>query len=678
MLQTAVDEGNHADPSRTLQQAYTPKGCGKMVELPQGDVTEVRRGDRDALRVLSSDMAKLSTTGFIRTERKPKEAMPRIGHILFLEGHPTLAIHEGDAIVFGLEALLEIEDDAMPLETLLAVHELPMDDAQRVAALHPNAYLHLEAVEGEANQEDRWWSKVKLQPGSWRREERLPELEVSVEAPEAVRQRSRAYMQRHEGLERMIHPGDALLFDAQDPSSLFSLAGHLANHGRPILVISRHDIDSMSVEHNLPMASCHWLSTSEHPRALAPALEQVRNKIDAFLWENMRAVVVLEGLEYLAGINGDGRTIDFIRDVVDGVRMDDHVLLTTADMNAFELEPRHRMGRCLTAIQPIEIEHWLTEPDLILDHPLCAPPTEEERDWIEQQLKRGLEHSPVLTTSGHEGSEIIGGHEPASEADRQEATAALGEHVRSWVEQEAPAVTETTTTGEQHLVAEVASVSIPKEPSSVQPAPPVPIMNSVELPKNPQPRAERKPAVQPKPVPKGPRPAQRLRRKKRNMMKAKTAQHVQTMAAVAHAPLTSPEFPTQSIENKPAAIATQLEDFEKRQKAALTKTFQPRAGSNKGLLDASLQSSATKQHRLPPVGRGPRPMAAIATRKPNNPSTPMTPLSARPGVDTEAKPKHLPREIASKEQTSPSIEDSLSSWELEDMQRLRQEREGGE
>jgi hypothetical protein len=69
-------------------------------------------------------------------------------------------------------------------------------------------------------------------------------------------------------------------------------------------------------------------------------------------------------------------------------------------------------------------------------------------------------------------------------------------------------------------------------------------------------------------------------------------------------------------------------------------------------------------------------MAAIATRKTSEPSTPMTPLSARPGVDTEAKPKHLPREIASKDQTAPSIEDSLSSWEIEDMERLRQEREG--
>lgn len=647
-----------------------------MVELPQGDVTEVRRGDRDALRVLSSDMTKLSTTGFIRTERKPKEAMPRIGHILFLEGHPTLAIHEGDAIVFGLEALLEIEDDAMPMETLLAVHELPMNDAQRVATLHSNAYLHLETVEEDSDKEARWWSNVKLQPGSWRREERLPELEVSVEAPEAVRQRSRAYMQRHEGLERMIHPGDALLFDAQDPSSLFSLAGHLANHGRPILVISRHDIDSMSVEHNLPIASCHWLSTSEHPRALAPALEQVRNKIDAFLWENMRAVVVLEGLEYLAGINGDGRTIDFIRDVVDGVRMDDHVLLTTADMNAFELEPRHRMGRCLTAIEPIEIEHWLTEPDLILDHPLCAPPTEEERDWIEQQLKRGLEHSPVLVTNDQEGSEMIGGHEPTSEADRQEATAALGDHVRSWVEEETPVVLEGHPSGQDPLVAEVPAASIPEEPVPIQPAPPAPIASPVVHSPTPEARSQRELPAQAKPVPKGPRPAQRLRRKKRSMMKAKTAQHVQTMAAVAHAPLTSPEFPTQSPANKPAAIATQLEDYEKRQQAALTKTFQPRTGSNRGLRDASLQSSAGRQHRLPPVGQGPRPMAAIATRKTSEPSTPMTPLSARPGVDTEAKPKHLPREIASKDQTAPSIEDSLSSWEIEDMERLRQEREG--
>ena len=100
-----------------------------------------------------------------------------------------------------------------------------------------------------------------------------------------------------------------------------------------------HDVDSLSVEHGLPVSACHWLSTGNHPRAIQPTLQDVRAKIDAFLWENMRAVVVLEGVEYLAGMNGDGPTIDFLRDAVDGVRMDDHVLLTTADLNAFELEP---------------------------------------------------------------------------------------------------------------------------------------------------------------------------------------------------------------------------------------------------------------------------------------------------------------------------------------------------
>ena len=75
-----------------------------MVELPQGDVIEVRRGGPDSLRILSSDMSRLSTTGYIRIERRPKEKMPSIGHVLFLEGKPMLALHEVDAITMGLEA----------------------------------------------------------------------------------------------------------------------------------------------------------------------------------------------------------------------------------------------------------------------------------------------------------------------------------------------------------------------------------------------------------------------------------------------------------------------------------------------------------------------------------------------------------------------------------------------
>lgn len=648
-----------------------------MVELPQGDVTEIRRGDRDALRILSTDMTKLSTTGYIRTERKLKEAMPRVGHILFIEGHPTLAIHESEALLFGLEALLEIENDALPLETLLAVHELPMPDAQRVSTLHPNAFLHLETVEPSTEDRERWWSNVQLRPGSWRREERLPELEVTVEAPEAVRQRSRAYLQRHEGMERMIRPGDAFLLDAHDPSMLFTLAGHLANHGRPILVISRHDVDSLSVEHQLPVAACHWLSTGDHPRAIEPTLESVRTKVDAFLWENMRAVVLIEGIEYLAGLNGDARTIDFLRDVVDGVRMDDHVLLTTADMNAFELEPRHRLNRCLSQLQPSEIEHWLTEPELILDHPLCAPPTEEERTWIEQQLQRAVEHSPAPSTPTSEGTSMTGGHEMASEEDRLQATEALGEHVRAWTEEERSAPLEETVAAEPPRAVHAEQNVELTEPAETFEHEVIEVAEITEQAHEPPQQAHEEPELDAPVKHRGPRTAQRLRRKKKRPEQQVANQHrIQTAAAAAHTPVATPEFPNRTPVNRPAAIASSLDSYAARQQTAMDKTFQPTTSVKDSLGAAAQQSSAGKHHHLPSLGAGPRPISAVNNRQPIGATTTLTPLLARPGINSDAKPKHMPREIASKAQAPPAMEDNLSSWELEDLERLRKEREG--
>ena len=648
-----------------------------MVELPQGDVTEVRRGDRDALRLLSTDMAKLSTTGFIRTERKPKDKMPRVGHILFIEGHPSLAIHEGEAIVFGLEALLEIEDDATPLETLIAIHELPVTDAQRVRHLHANAHLNLEVADTVGETEERWWSNVKLKPGSWRREERLPELETSVEAPEAVRQKSKAYMQRYEGLERMIHPGDALVSDAQDPTSMFQLAGHLATHGRPVLVISRYDIDALSVDHNLPSASCHWLSNSDHPRALKPTIETVRRAVDAFLWENMRAVVLIEGIEYLAGMNGDGATIDFIRDVVDGVRMDDHVALFTVDLNAFDLEPRHRLTRNLVSIETGELEHWLTEPDLILDHPLCAPPTEEEREWIEQQLQRAIEHSALSASGIDSGTPLIGGHEPTSVDERRQANDALSDQIESWKTDEA----------EPEIVApEPHHEATPAKPlEKVRAAPQSMTTTSTieELSPSQQApeqitRRQRQPDVKP-PITvtkKGPRPAHRVRRRSKSQTNTVAVPaHVARVAAAAEAPERPSEFPQHSNVHIPTAISSTLEPFTLRQDKAIQRTFSAPISPRMTLDQAAVQDAAKVHHELPPMNRGPRPMEAVNDRHPSTANEALSPLLARPGIDVEAQPKQLPREIASMAQSPASIEDHLSVWEREDLERLREKKE---
>ena len=130
-----------------------------MVELPQGDVTEVRRGGPESLRILSMDIARLGTSGYIRIERRPKEQMPRIGLIVFLEGKPMLALHEADAITMSLEALLDIESDAALVDALLAIHELPSSDVNQILNLHPEAHFKIDE-QNQQTDDDHWLCDV--------------------------------------------------------------------------------------------------------------------------------------------------------------------------------------------------------------------------------------------------------------------------------------------------------------------------------------------------------------------------------------------------------------------------------------------------------------------------------------------------------------------------------------
>ena len=45
---------------------------------------------------------------------------------------PRIAIHESDSIKTGLEALLEIENDATTIDALISLHELSEEEIERV------------------------------------------------------------------------------------------------------------------------------------------------------------------------------------------------------------------------------------------------------------------------------------------------------------------------------------------------------------------------------------------------------------------------------------------------------------------------------------------------------------------------------------------------------------------
>ena len=679
-----------------------------MVELPQGDVTEVRRGGPESLRLLSTDMARLGTSGYIRIERRPKEQMPRIGHIAFLEGKPMFALHEADAISMSLEALLDIENDAALLDALLAIHELTLPDTTQILSLYPEAHFQMEEVSESKETDHQWWSKSNIRTSSWQRDERLPELEVIIEAPEAIRQRSKALMHRHDGLETMLRPGDAYFFDSKNPAPMFDLAGHLAVHGRPLFVLARHDIEALNVEHNIPIASSSWLSQNGDVRSTDPALETIRRRIDAFLWENLRAVVVLEGIEYLASLHGDDKVVNFLRDIVDGVRLEDHLFLATGDFNAFPLTTREHLSRYMSNLEPSVLEHWNLEPDLILDHPLCAPASEEEGKWIEQQLQQAIsasdsENFPSQTTVF---GTMEGGVESPNPEEIIAATETLETVAREWSQPNQnppnehahePVLSEPhaeenmsetvehsfkdndvlTHQGNEKQVSNfndergnpVEEDGDNSESSEIQEVAPV------EHKSAPTPRRIK---VSEKRI--EPRQAQRIRRRKKNTGARRIARNQQAIQAAAIHAVDAKEL--SEIQSSPSiprsTFADSLEVYALRQDLALENM---RALSSPHG-DTSLKNSSVQLKDIQDIDvrKAPLQKASIDSvrgRQPVNTDTNLTPLNARPGAVKSLESKGANRESASRKQSEPSIEAKLSIWEVEDRERLRKELESG-
>tara|TARA_Y100000766_G_scaffold283115_1_gene297960 strand:+ start:17863 stop:19869 length:2007 start_codon:yes stop_codon:yes gene_type:complete len=665
-----------------------------MVELPQGDVTEVRRGGPESLRLLSTDMARLGTSGYIRIERRPKEQMPRIGHIAFLEGKPMFALHEADAISMSLEALLDIENDAALLDALLAIHELPSLEITNMLSLYSEAQFQMDDANEKSEHEHQWWSKTNIRTSKWRREERLPELEVVIEAPEAIRQRSKALLQRHDGLEKMLRPGDAYFFDSQNPAPMFDLAGHLAVHGRPLFVLARHDIEALNVQHNIPIASSSWLSQNGDARSTNPALETIRRRIDSFLWENLRAVVVLEGIEYLASLHGDDKVVNFLRDIVDGVRLEDHLFLATGDFNAFPLTTREHVSRYMSILEPSILEHWNLEPDLILDHPLCAPPSEEEAKWIEQQLQQAIsiQNHENMSSQATVFGTMEGGVESPDSDEIVAATETLETVAREWNE---PNQIQT-----DEVVSDDNEVALPTE----LPSEPVnevkqeePLENEhntependvseVQIPAKKQENIEiesneasvNRPLQTPK-KPSAPRPAQRIRRRKKKSSGRKTIHNQQAIqAAASHAVEVKELLEIETVRNAPrATFSNSLESYALRQDQALENMrtlSSPQSDSSlnnstiqfKDIQDLQPQNLASKKVSI----------ESVKGRRPVHTETNLTPLSARPGAEKSSESKTVTRESASRVQSQPSIEEKLSIWEIEDRERLKKELEG--
>ena len=370
------------------------------MDLPSGVTIENRRGGSDVLSMMASDFATLKTSGYIKTQRDTSTGIQRIGHIVFSEGEPVLSIHDGVGFIQGIDALLEIEADSVILDCNLSAVELGESEVSEIRRLYKQAGLNLD--EGIASSEGSWWLNAEPVGSSWSQVERLPEFENIISAPEEIQNFTRSMLAKS-NVKQTLDSSKALLIDEESPELIFKFASLMAGNGKSILSLSRKKIAKLAVEFSIPSANCLWLSESPGDGNIVATLENLNRGIDEFLWENEKAVIILEGIEYLASLHGENRVLDLIRTLCDKVRNEDHLLVIGCNLLAFDISFRASLVTEVDVIEESIVHSWLALGDLIQDQPIFEDIDQAEALWIETELKTALKANQEIQNETIEG-----------------------------------------------------------------------------------------------------------------------------------------------------------------------------------------------------------------------------------------------------------------------------------
>lgn len=627
-----------------------------LVELPQGVVIEVRRGGHDALAKLAGDMTTLGISGYIRIERRPKGIIPRVSQVVINDAIPRIALHEADMLLTGLEALMEIEKDSTALDALVSLVELPDDDLIRIINLYPDAVIEQER-QTNSNNNDDWWNYVKLNTSSWRREERLPEQEVTIEAPEYIRQLTKAKLDNFATGERLLNYGDVLMFDDSNPHEIIELGSILASYGRPLLVLSRHDDDLLLNDYSLPKGSCQRVSFLQD-ESTADLIERLQRKVTNFLWANKQAVVIFSGFEYLLSISDLKGSIRMICNIVDEIRKGDHLMLANCDLEIFDNLERHRFLREFDLVASGFLEALILDSEGLMDHPICVELSDEELSWIEQQISFATsKDSHVLN-----GGVVSGGAAKLVDEDVLEVGGKLAELVEDWPAEEVKHIPGVVTSqihpsiglniaNEINQVF-VESISSTKSTKKSTPNDAIKEVNHVDV-SNQQPPENT-------PQSKGPRTATRIRRaKKRVIARNADKLHKQTIAAAAQSNIALPNFsPIPVAKSNRGAIGVDLDSRSDKMASALENMLKnPLRTRSRELSQALKQKSSKTNYNLPDIAG--KSQINIPSKSSNNSVIHSSTTIAEPNNNRRS------RESAARTQNQLDIDRNYQKWSTE-------------
>ncbi|MGB1865581.1 MAG: hypothetical protein ACPH8S_02890 [Poseidonia sp.] len=621
-----------------------------MVNIPHGDLIEQRRGGVDVLRVLAGTLAAHEQSGAVAL-CPPGRSLDEAAWLLFRLGQPVMAFYESESLLEGLEALVAIEHDAMEVMTDVLLHELSMSDLRATMETFPESVLHLEHMK-EGHSGEEWWSSVRLPSSSWRRALRPEDIESMALESEFAQRPPR---QESSATGPQLLPGSVYLLDSPDPHPMIHLATETAQRGLPIMGMFALPHAMTEITKQLPEPQCFDLLSSNNGYTLLSNVDDMKKSVHNFLWSSERSLVLLDGLDRLGNAMGDNEMLNFFRSLVDLIRMEDHVMLCTTDLNLFDTPVQHGLlGEC-TVLEQSDLDAWLEQPDDLWEHPALLPADEDEERWIEAQLQHqqhdtGLSHTSVASFEG--------GSVEVNEHDRMEATQALGALVEQWPEQPA----------EQSAGLQDEVPAPPSQPSTWRPNIPAPfnegrfiseVLNDApEVDPQPLPSIKKSKVKQEAVAPSVPklRTPQRMPRRSAppSLPAIDPGLEALRSKAVAQSGAALPDWPA-SRRSSPEFRRENMDGFTQRQERATDRQSRKSSPLQRSSLEANaVASTKIDTGQLPPVVN-PKKVPLIA----GNES--VEPLSST-AIAIPELPNDKAREAAQCAQSKPTMEEIYKRW----------------
>ncbi len=357
-----------------------------MAELPDGDIIERRRGGPGVLALLMLDATRSRFNGHLRIERASSNGF--VGNLGILDGMPIMALSSeiNSSTSGGKESMEKCLSESAMDDARISVHEgghIPesMD-------LHPHSRLLKSDIQNL--EEEPWWSDSRhldlVSLGQTKSRWTSIETEFSRDGSEEI------FLEEQE-IPPIVSdgpsfgPGQSWLVDDEVPDSVLGIASNLASLGRPLLVFSRLPADRLRSKYAIHESSSVRLTERPVQKGdLGPSLEGIMKRIEDFLFANPRAVVVIDGLEFLIGLHGFDRVYDFSRNLTDLVAESDDILICPIDGLAMSPQERALLQREMEMLDTHTAALWAGQGGKLAGHPFIihAMTTVPEPRTIEQ------------------------------------------------------------------------------------------------------------------------------------------------------------------------------------------------------------------------------------------------------------------------------------------------------